>query len=142
MWTKPLAEFLLVEPACSPLNAVAQHATDHLSGIDATHRTHVQEIVTGTEVGADQMIHPDEESGFFLCFPLRRVFGVFSPGHKATRKDHPSSGKFHHEIAILLLDNHGSTAKWRQLSAQEHIEGIEAEADTSFEQIIEQSTHR
>ncbi len=58
MWTKPLAEFLLVEPACSPLSAVAQHATDHLSGIDATHRTHVQETVTGTEVGADQMICP------------------------------------------------------------------------------------
>jgi hypothetical protein len=56
VWTKPLAEFLLVEPAYSPLNAVAQHATDHLSGIDATHRTHVQETVTGAEVGTDQTI--------------------------------------------------------------------------------------
>ena len=68
MWTKPLAEFLLVEPACSPLNAVAQHATDHLSSIDATHRTHVQKTVAGAEVGADEMIHPDKESGLFLCF--------------------------------------------------------------------------
>jgi hypothetical protein len=84
----------------------------------------------------------NEESRFFVCFPLRRVFGVFSPGHEATRKDHPSSGKFHHEIAILLLDKHGGTAKRRQLSAQEHVERIEAEADTSFGQIIEQSTHR
>jgi hypothetical protein len=70
------------------------------------------------------------------------VYGVFSPGHETTRKDHPPPGKFNHEVAILLLDNHGGAAKWRQVAAQEHIEGIEAEADTSFEQIIEQSTHR
>jgi hypothetical protein len=70
------------------------------------------------------------------------MFGVFSPGHEATRKDHPSSGKFNHQIAILLLDNYGGSAKWRQVSAQEYIESIEAEADASFEQIIEQSTHK
>ena len=38
-------------------------------------------------------------------------------------------GKF----SCILLDNHGGTAKWRQVSAQEYIECIEAEADTSFE---------
>src|SRR5947209_7925286 len=108
----------------------------------ATHRTHVHEAVTGTEVGADQMIHADEESRLFLRFPLRRAFGIFSPGHETARKDHTSPGKFNHEIAILLLDNHGGTAKWGQIAAQEHIERIEVEAGTSFEQIIEQSTHR
>jgi hypothetical protein len=87
------------------------------------------------------MIHADEESRFFSRFPLRRLFGVFSPGHEAARKDHPPSGKFNHQIAVLLLNNHGGTAKWGQVSTQEHIERIEAEAGASFEQIIEQSTH-
>ena len=42
---------------------------------------------------------------------------------------------------LAARDESGGTAKWRQVSAQEYIEGIEAEADTSFEQIIKQSTH-